>query len=63
MKWLKGRLWNLAIDDLVLQAGVLAGRNLTRKEWRKSFPDLPYQIPFEQFPGVETNLDPAESKQ
>lgn len=50
-------LWNLSLDDLCRQAGLVAGRNFTRDEWRELFPRQQYRKTFDNLP------DPPEEEQ
>ena len=44
------RLWNMDYDYLVEQACQVVGRNFTRIEWEKYFPDEEYRKTCEQWP-------------
>ncbi|MGH2592519.1 MAG: WD40 repeat domain-containing protein, partial [Anaerolineae bacterium] len=43
------RLWNMRLDELMELACNLAGRNLTRAEWRQYFPGEEYRKTCEQW--------------
>ena len=44
------RTWNIAPERLLDHACTVAGRNLTREEWRDVLPDRPYQRTCPEYP-------------
>ena len=44
------RLWDLRWQDLIVQAGPKAGRNLSLREWQQYFPGQPYRKTFPHLP-------------
>jgi WD40 repeat protein len=47
------RLWFTETSDLIKQARIAVGRNLTTNEWTLYFPGEPYHKTFSDLPGPE----------
>jgi WD40 repeat protein len=47
------RLWDMAPEAWQARACAIAGRNLSRAEWDRYLPDIPYEVTCQQWPAGE----------